>query len=67
LELSTTANLDAGEVDLVVRTGGSAQIPAFNVVLDELFGAGKVEARPAFSSVASGLAEISAREDWSDG
>jgi hypothetical chaperone protein len=52
------ANLAPADIDIVIRTGGSSLLPAFNAVLDELFGAGKVEARPAFSSVAAGLAKI---------
>ena len=60
------ADLDPDAIDLVVRTGGSSQLPAFNGVLDDLFGVGKVEARPAYSSVASGLAEIGSRTDWTE-
>ncbi len=58
------AELEPQDVDVVLRTGGSSQLPAFNAALDELFGVGKVEARPAFSSVAAGLAEVAASTDW---
>jgi hypothetical chaperone protein len=56
------ADLDTSDIDVVIRTGGSSLLPAFNAVLDELFGAGKVEARPAFSSVAAGLAQLADAE-----
>lgn len=56
------ADLDTEHVDAVIRTGGSSLLPTFNAVLDELFGAGKVEARPAFSSVAAGLAQLAEAE-----
>lgn len=44
------------EIDLVVTTGGSAAIPAFQRVLNELFGEGRIQARAPFTSVAYGLA-----------
>ena len=44
------------EIDRVVRTGGSSQIPLFVELLNELFGPQKVLAIDAFSSVTAGLA-----------
>lgn len=44
------------EIDAVVRTGGSAQIPCFVEMLARIFGPEKVVATDAFSSVTSGLA-----------
>jgi len=63
-ETLAMAQLHPREVDVVIRTGGSALLPAFNVMLDELFGAARVEAKPAFSSVAAGLAELAATTNW---
>jgi len=40
----------------VVKTGGSSSIPLFTAMLARLFGAEKVKASNAFSSVAAGLA-----------
>jgi hypothetical chaperone protein len=44
------------EIDRVVRTGGSSQIPLFVNLLSEIFGVEKVRAIDTFSSVTSGLA-----------
>ena len=44
------------DIDRVVRTGGSSQIPLFIELLNELFGPDKVMAIDAFSSVTAGLA-----------
>ncbi len=49
------AGLDAGEIDIVLRTGGSSLIPAVKRLLDERFPA-KVVAHDPFTSVAAGLA-----------
>jgi hypothetical chaperone protein len=57
------ANMDSGDVDLVVRTGGSSRIPAFVERLAERFGAGKLAERDAFTTVAMGLG-IRACELW---
>jgi hypothetical chaperone protein len=57
------ANIDSGDVDLVVRTGGSSRIPAFVERLEGRFGARKLAERDAFSTVAVGLG-IRACELW---
>lgn len=49
------AGLQAGQIDLVIRTGGSSLIPAFRQVLDLQFPDKVVEHDP-FTSVAAGLA-----------
>jgi hypothetical chaperone protein len=49
------AQLSAADVDLVLRTGGSALIPAFAGILDRRF-PGKVVEHDPFTSVAAGLA-----------
>jgi hypothetical chaperone protein len=50
------AGLEPGQIDAVVKTGGSANIPAFTAMLERIFGKEKVKASNAFSSVTAGLA-----------
>jgi hypothetical chaperone protein len=50
------SGLDVGEINTVIRTGGSSNVPCFIKMLTSLFGAGKVKASNSFSSVVSGLA-----------
>jgi hypothetical chaperone protein len=45
----------AGEIDVVIRTGGTSEIAAVRGLLEELF-PGKVEGHDPFTSVACGLA-----------
>lgn len=49
------AGLTNDDIDAVIRTGGSAQIPAFIQMLDARFGPEKVRAIDTFRSVTSGL------------
>jgi hypothetical chaperone protein len=56
LETVAASGLEPGQIDAVVTTGGSSSIPAFQVMLGRIFGAQKVIASNAFSSVTSGLA-----------
>jgi hypothetical chaperone protein len=49
------SGLAAAEIDAVIRTGGSAQIPAFYEMLCHHFGADKVRTVDTFSSVTAGL------------
>jgi molecular chaperone DnaK (HSP70) len=55
--------LEAGEIDTVVRTGGSAQIPCFVDMLGRLFGPEKVVLTDVFSGVTAGLAIRAAGEE----
>ena len=50
------SGLTADEIDAVVRTGGSAQIPYLFEMLGRIFGPEKVVLSDVFSSVAAGLA-----------
>ena len=50
------AGLEAGQIDAVLRTGGSSGIPRFQRMLAEKFGAEKLRFQDAFVSVATGLA-----------
>jgi hypothetical chaperone protein len=56
LEAVQSAGLEPGAMDLVVTTGGSSLIPAFQAMLRESFPRAEIEASDAFTSVASGLA-----------
>jgi len=49
------SGLEAPEMDAVVRTGGSSQIPCLGVMLDRIF-PGKVVQHEVFRGVAAGLA-----------
>ncbi|GAB5489992.1 MAG: hypothetical protein Phog2KO_02070 [Phototrophicaceae bacterium] len=55
------AGLKASQIDAVIRTGGSSQIPLFVELLQERFGADKVLNIDAFGSVTSGLGIIGNR------
>jgi hypothetical chaperone protein len=50
------AGLEAGQIDAVVKTGGSSNIPLFSALLGRIFGPEKVKQSNAFSSVVAGLA-----------
>jgi hypothetical chaperone protein len=50
------SGLTADEIDAVVRTGGSAQIPRFVEMLGRIFGPEKVVQSDVFGSVTAGLA-----------
>jgi hypothetical chaperone protein len=50
------SGLDPEQIDAVVRTGGSAQIPRFVEMLGQVFGSDKVVLSDVFSSVTAGLA-----------
>lgn len=55
-EILRSANLKPSQIDLVVRTGGSSQIPLFINLLSEMFGAEKLEAIDPLVSVVGGFA-----------
>ncbi len=50
------SGLSLDEIDAVVRTGGSSQIPCFIALLAEQFGAHKLRLENTFSGVTAGLA-----------
>ncbi|MBU0702811.1 MAG: Hsp70 family protein, partial [Chloroflexi bacterium] len=55
LDTLARSNLKASEIDTVVRTGGSAQIPCFIEMMERIF-PGKVVLSDVFSGVTAGLA-----------
>ena len=56
LDTIAKSGLEPGQIDAVVKTGGSSNIPLFTGMLAKLFGAEKVKESNAFSSVVAGLA-----------
>jgi hypothetical chaperone protein len=60
-EILNMAGMQASDIDAVIRTGGSSQIPVFVKLLENRFGAEKVKAIDAFGSVTSGLGVIGHR------
>lgn len=56
LDTIAKSGLEIGQIDAVVKTGGSSNIPLFTEMLSRIFGTEKVKASNAFSSVVAGLA-----------
>ncbi len=56
LDTLSASGLEPGQIDAVVKTGGSSSIPLFTALLAKIFGAEKVKQSNAFSSVVAGLA-----------
>jgi hypothetical chaperone protein len=52
----SASGLEPGQIDAVVKTGGSANIPLFTHMLGHIFGPERVLATNPFSSVSAGLA-----------
>jgi hypothetical chaperone protein len=60
-ETVLASGLRADQIDVVIRTGGSSQIPLFQRLLAQKFGAEKVQAIDTFGSVTAGLGVIAHR------
>jgi hypothetical chaperone protein len=56
LDTIAKSGLEPAEIDAVVKTGGSSNIPLFTAMLTRIFGAEKVRESNAFTSVVAGLA-----------
>ncbi|MBN2116065.1 MAG: Hsp70 family protein, partial [Anaerolineales bacterium] len=54
-ETVDASGLDLEQIDAVVKTGGSSNIPVFTEMLGEVFGSEKIKSSNAFSSVTAGL------------
>jgi hypothetical chaperone protein len=50
------SGLEPGEIDAVVKTGGSSSIPAFTALLGRIFGLERLKSSDTFNSVTAGLA-----------
>ncbi|HSH02778.1 MAG TPA: Hsp70 family protein [Anaerolineae bacterium] len=57
-EILNQASLSPDKIDTVIRTGGSAQIPAFQNLLATKFAPDKIRSADTFSSVTAGLGII---------
>ena len=62
LDTLRASGLEPEQIDVVVKTGGSSNIPLFSNMLESIFGVERVKASHSFSSVTAGLA-ICAREN----
>jgi len=56
LDTVAASGLSPKQIDAVVKTGGSSNIPVFSEMLAGIFGPEKLKESNAFSSVTSGLA-----------
>jgi hypothetical chaperone protein len=56
LEALASSRLEPEQVDVVVKTGGSSNIPLFSEMLDAVFGPQRVKTGDVFNSVTAGLA-----------
>ena len=56
LDTLAASGLQAEQIDVVVKTGGSSHIPVFTHMLARLFGADRLVTSNAFGSVTAGLA-----------
>lgn len=54
-ETLQASGLKAAQIDAVIRTGGSAEIPLFKQMLEQKFGAERVHSVDTFGSVTAGL------------
>ena len=56
MDTLSASGLEVEDIDAVVKTGGSSNIPAFTLMLESIFGKNKVKESDIFTSVAAGLA-----------
>jgi len=56
LETVEASGLEPAQIQAVVKTGGSSNIPLFSAMLEKIFGPEKIKTSNAFSSVTAGLA-----------
>jgi hypothetical chaperone protein len=56
LDTVIASGLEPEQIDAVIKTGGSSNIPAFSIMLGSIFGPERVKESNLFSSVTAGLA-----------
>ncbi len=56
MDTLAASGMEPGQIDAVVKTGGSSNIPVFSEMLRRIFGQDKVKASDIFNSVTAGLA-----------
>lgn len=62
-ETIAASGLELDQIDAVVKTGGSSNVPAFARLLDQIFGPARVKSSNSFSSVTAGLGIQAARQN----
>jgi hypothetical chaperone protein len=63
LDTVAASGLEPDQIDAVVKTGGSSNIPAFSYMLGRIFGSERVVESNTFSSVVAGLAIRASEQD----
>jgi hypothetical chaperone protein len=56
MDTISSSGLEPNQIDAVVKTGGSSNIPVFSEMLGRIFGLDKVKSSDVFNSVTAGLA-----------
>ena len=56
MDTVAASGLEPGQIDAIVKTGGSSNIPVFSEMLANIFGQEKVKDSDVFNSVTGGLA-----------
>jgi hypothetical chaperone protein len=56
LDTIAASGMEPDQIDAVVKTGGSSNIPVFSEMLGRIFGSDKVKSSDVFNSVTAGLA-----------
>ena len=56
MDTVSASGMEPGQIDAVVKTGGSSNIPVFSEMLGRTFGSEKVKSSDVFNSVPAGLA-----------
>jgi len=56
MDTISASGMEPAQIDAVVKTGGSSNIPVFSEMLGRVFGADKVKSSDVFNSVTGGLA-----------
>lgn len=64
LDTVAASGLEPVQIDAVVKTGGSSNIPMFSEMLGRIFGNDKVKASDIFNSVTAGLAIKAHQQSW---
>jgi len=56
MDTVSASGMEPGQIDAVVKTGGSSNIPVFSEMLGRTFGSEKIKSSDVFNSVTAGLA-----------
>jgi len=56
MDTITASGMEPGQIDAVVKTGGSSNIPVFSEMLGRIFGTERIKSSDFFNSVTAGLA-----------